>query len=77
MNCDLPIWATWTIVVVVLHHVEIGIFGFVYPAGDYSVDLVTYPVVGFLLGLVCLQSTQVLLWWLGACFLMDRLMLVA
>jgi hypothetical protein len=33
MSCDLPIWTTWTDVVVVLHRVEIEIFGFAYLLG--------------------------------------------
>jgi hypothetical protein len=74
---DLPTWATWTNVVVVLHHTEIEIFDFVYPAEDCFVDAATYSSVGFLLDLTYLQSTRVLLGRLGACFLVGHLVLVA
>jgi hypothetical protein len=42
--------------VVVLHHVEIGTFG-LYPAGDYFVDAVICPFMGFPLDLACLRLT--------------------
>jgi hypothetical protein len=58
VNCDLPVWATWTGVVVVLHRVEIVTFGFVYPVGDYSFDAAVYPFTGFPLDLACPQSTR-------------------
>jgi hypothetical protein len=77
LSCDLPTWATWTNVVVALHRVEIAIFGFTYPAEDYFVDAATYPSAGFPLDLTYLQSTQGLLWRLGACFLAGHLVLVA
>jgi hypothetical protein len=63
-------------VVVVLHHTEIEIFSFAYPVEDCFIDAVTYSSVGFLLDLTYLQSTQCLLWRLGACFLVGHLVLV-
>jgi hypothetical protein len=77
MSRDLPAWATWTDVVVALHHTEVEIFDFIYPAENYFVDAVTYSSVGFLLDLTYLQSTRVLLWRLSACFLAGHLVLVA
>jgi hypothetical protein len=59
-----------------LHHVEIEIFGFAYPAGGYFVDVAIYPSMGFPLDLTYLQSTRGLLWWLGVCFLVGRLVMV-
>jgi hypothetical protein len=76
MNCDFPAWATWTGVVVVIRCVETGSFSFFYPAGGCSIDAAIYPAVGFPLDLTCPQSTRGLLWWLGACFLADHLVLV-
>jgi hypothetical protein len=63
-------------VVVVLHRAETGTFGFFCPAGGYSIDAVIYPAMGFPLDLIYLQSTRGILWQLGACFLVDRLVLV-
>jgi hypothetical protein len=76
MSCDLPAWATWTDVVVVLQRLEIEIFGFAYPAGDYFVDAETCPSVGFPLDLTYLQSARGFLWRLGARFLVGHLVLV-
>jgi hypothetical protein len=63
-------------VVVVLHRVKTGTFGFFYLVVGYSVDATIYLVVVFPLDLTCPQSTQALLWQLGACFLADHLVLV-
>jgi hypothetical protein len=55
VNYNLPVWVTW---IDVLHRVGTWTFGFFCPGEGCSADAVTYPFVGFLLGLVCLQSTQ-------------------